>query len=135
MKHISFADKTVFVTDEAADSLVEYTALLGAAQSADSVRMRAVGQDGNEADVDFVLNASTNLVSESTNATMEPPENAEAVAYMREKIELLRNHRRSSRRTTSTSSAKARTTSTSPEPAGGSISPARVQRGAIAGSL
>ena len=91
MKHISFADKTVFVSDEAADSLVEYTALLGAAQSADSVRLRAVGQDGNEADVDFVLNASTNLLSESTNATMEPPENAEAVAYMRDKIELLRN--------------------------------------------
>ncbi len=91
MKHLSFADKTVFVGDEAADLLVEYAALLGATQSADSVRLRAVGQDGNEVEVDFVLNASTNLASESTNVTMDPPANVEAVAYMRRKIELLRN--------------------------------------------
>ncbi|MCR2814552.1 hypothetical protein [Microbacterium jiangjiandongii] len=39
----------------------------------------------------FVLNASTNLAFEPTNTGMEPPENAEAVAYIQEKIDLLRN--------------------------------------------
>lgn len=91
MKHISFADKTLFVVDDLADLLVEYSALLGAAQSADSVRVRAVGQDGNEVDVDLVLNSATNIVSESTNSAMQPPENADAVAYMRTRIEIIRN--------------------------------------------
>ena len=91
MKHISFADKTLFVDDEVADSLVAYAALLGAEQSADSVRLRAIGQDGNEVEVDFVLNAATNLVTESTNTTMQPPRNQDAVDYIQAKIEAIRN--------------------------------------------
>jgi len=91
MKHISFADKTLFVGDDVADLLVEYAALLGAAQSADSVRVSAVGQDGNEVEVDFVLNAATNIASETTNSTMQPPANDEAEAYMRERIGVLQN--------------------------------------------
>ncbi len=91
MKHISFADKTLFIDDEAADCLVEYAALLGAEHSADAVRLRAVGQDGNEVEVDLVLNSATNLASESTNSTLRPPENSDAVAYMRLRIEAIRN--------------------------------------------
>jgi hypothetical protein len=91
MKHISFADKTLFVNDDAADLLVEYAALLGAEQSADSVRLRAIGQDGNEVEVDLVLNAATNLASESTNSSAEAPQNDEAVEYMTGKIKAIRN--------------------------------------------
>ena len=91
MKHISFADKTLFVDDDAADCLIEYAALLAAEHTGDSVRLRAIGQDGNEVEVDFVLNSATNLASESTNSSVEPPENAEAVEYMRSRIEVLRN--------------------------------------------
>ena len=91
MKHISFADKTLFVDDDSADCLVEYAALLGAQHSADSVRLRAIGQDGNEVEVDFVLNSSTNLVTESTNASMQPPTNADAIDYMRSRIDAIRN--------------------------------------------
>ncbi|MFS0866385.1 hypothetical protein AB3M83_03500 [Microbacterium sp. 179-B 1A2 NHS] len=91
MKHITFAEKSLFVDDDAADCLVEYATLLGAAHSADSVRIRAIGTDGNEVEADFVLNQATNLMSESTTADMEPPENTDAVAYMRGRIEILRN--------------------------------------------
>jgi len=91
MKHISFADKSLFVSDAAADLLVEYAALLGADQSADSVRLRAIGHDGNEVEVDLVLNAATNLASESTNSAAEAPWNDEAVAYMRTRIDAIRN--------------------------------------------
>jgi len=91
MKHISFADKTLFVNDDAADLLVEYAALLGAEQSADSVRLRAIGQDGNEVEVDLVLNAATNLASESTNSAAEAPQNEEAVEYLRSRIDAIRN--------------------------------------------
>jgi hypothetical protein len=91
MKHISFADKTVFVDDEAADCLVEYAALLGAEHTADSVRVRGIGQDGNEVEVDLVLNAATNLASESTNSAVQPPTNEAAVAYMRNRMDAIRN--------------------------------------------
>jgi len=88
--HITFADKTVFVDDETGDALVEYAGLLGAEHSADTVRIRAVGGDGNEVRAAFVLNAATNLMAETTNSHLEPPKNEEAVAYMRAKIDQLR---------------------------------------------
>ena len=91
MKHITFAEKSLFVDDEAADTLVEYAALLGTAHTADTVRLRAIGGDGNEVEADFVLNQSTNLMSESTTADMTAPQNDEAVAYMRGRIDILRN--------------------------------------------
>lgn len=92
MKHITFADKTLFVDDETSDTLVEYAGLLGAHNTADTVRVMAVGGDGNEVDADFVLNASTNLMAESTNSDMQPPRNDDAVAYMRSKIDQLRSN-------------------------------------------
>jgi len=93
VKHISFADKTLFVDDAAADLLVEYAALLGAENSADAVRVYAIGQDGNEVEVNFVLNAATNLASESTNSSAQPPSNDQAVEYMRAKIDAIRHPR------------------------------------------
>lgn len=91
MKHITFAEKTLFVDDDTADCLVEYAAALGAAGTADTVRVRGIGGDGNEVEADFVLNPATNLMSESTNSDAGPPANDEAVAYMRRRIDMLRN--------------------------------------------
>ena len=91
VKHLSFADKNLFVDDITADVLVEYAGLLAAEQSGDTVTVRAIGQDGNEVDASFVLSMGTNLVAESTNSHMEPPDNEVAVAYMRERIGLMRN--------------------------------------------
>ncbi|WP_307381512.1 hypothetical protein [Microbacterium sp. W4I20] len=79
------------MSDDAADLLVEYAALLGQERSADAVRLRAIGQDGNEVEVDFVLNPATNLASESTNSSVQPPSNKEAIAYLRAKIDAIRN--------------------------------------------
>ena len=90
VKHISFADKAFFLDDATADSIVEYAGVLGAEHSADTIRVRGVGPDGNEVEMDFVLNSATNLMSESTNSDLEPPTNEEAVAYMRERISVLR---------------------------------------------
>lgn len=91
MKRITFADRTVLVDDETSDCLVEYAALLGASHTADTVRIRAIGQDGDDVDVDLVLNAAANMVAESTHSSTEPPPNTEACAYMREKMDRLRN--------------------------------------------
>ena len=91
MKHLSFADKTLFVDDATADALVEYAGLLAAQQSGDTVTVRAIGGDGNEVEVSLVLNAGTNLATETTTGAMEPPGNPTEVAYMQERIELIRN--------------------------------------------
>lgn len=91
MKHLSYGDKTLFVDDATADALVEYAGLIAAEQSGDTVTVRAIGQDGNEVQVSIVLNAGTALASETTNAGLEPPSNPTEVAYMLERIELIRN--------------------------------------------
>jgi hypothetical protein len=91
MKHVSYADKTIFLDDLTADLLVEYAGLLAAEQSGDTVTVRAIGQDGNEVDASLVLNMATNLVTESTNSEIEAPANEVAAAYMRERIDMIRN--------------------------------------------
>ncbi|MBW9110006.1 hypothetical protein JNB63_04275 [Microbacterium trichothecenolyticum] len=90
MKHVSYADKTVFLDDETADVLLEYAGLLAAQQSGDTVTVRAIGQDGNEVEATFVLNMATNMVAESTDSDVAPPSNEVAVEYMQEKISLIR---------------------------------------------
>jgi hypothetical protein len=90
MKHITFADKTLFVDDDTSDALVEYAGLLGAEGTADTVRVTAIGGDGNQVEADFVLNAATNLMAETTNSDMQPPRNDEAISYMRSKMDQLR---------------------------------------------
>ncbi len=91
VKRISFADRTILIDDETCQRLIEYAALLGSQQSADTVRISGIGQDGDDIEADFVLNAASNLVAESTHSTLQPPPNPEAIAYMREKTKLLRD--------------------------------------------
>lgn len=85
MKHITYGDKTIFLTDESADTLLEYAAVLADQSRADTVELKAVGPDGNEVTVSILLDAGASLMAESTNSTMTPPENAEAIRYMRER--------------------------------------------------
>ncbi|WP_207454796.1 hypothetical protein [Desertivibrio insolitus] len=87
MKHISVAEKSLLVGDEAADTLIEYAALLGKLNSADSVQLNAVGIDGEEVTASFLLNSGSVFVVQSTNSTLPEPDNDAVVAYMREKLD------------------------------------------------
>jgi hypothetical protein len=89
MKHITFSDKSLLVDDEAADLLLEYAALLASRASADTVDLVGIEPNGNEVTATFLLDTGAPLMAESTNATMTPPENSEAIRYMRERIMLL----------------------------------------------
>jgi hypothetical protein len=91
VKHVTFADKTLLMGDDAADCLLEYSRLLGDASRVDTVTVRAVGPDGNTVDVSLLLNSSSTLIIESTNSTMQPPDNNEAVRYMQSRIDSIRN--------------------------------------------
>jgi hypothetical protein len=86
MKHVTYANKSLLMDDEAADLLAEYAAALGSHDQADAVKVRAVSDDGNDVEATIVLNASSDLIVESTNSAMEPPINEEIVAYMRDAI-------------------------------------------------
>lgn len=89
MKHVTFADKSLLMGDEAADTLLEYARLLGDTAQADTVTLSAISPDGNVVEASFLLNANTVLMIESTNAPMDSPDNSEAVGEMRERIEAI----------------------------------------------
>jgi hypothetical protein len=88
MKHVTYADKSLLVDDDTADCLLEYARVLGMNGGADTVMVRAVGADGNEVEATFLLNSSTEMMAETASANMRPPANPDAVAYMREQIDL-----------------------------------------------
>jgi hypothetical protein len=89
VKHVVFAEKSLLMGDDAADLLLEYARLLGETSHVDTVSIRAIGSDGNTVDVGFLLNVSSVMVVESTNSTVEPPGNDEAVRYMQARIDYL----------------------------------------------
>jgi chemotaxis response regulator CheB len=86
MKHITFADKSLLLGDEAADALVEYAALIAKTENADSVTLTGFGADGQEVEATYVLDRGTVLMAESSHTSMNEPENGDAVMQMREKI-------------------------------------------------
>lgn len=89
MKHVTYADKALFLDDDAADWMMEYARALGSAGMTDSVKLTGIGIDGNEVEATFLLNASTELVIQTTRNALEGPSNEEAVGYMQERTQLI----------------------------------------------
>ncbi|WP_396667452.1 hypothetical protein [Microbacterium sp. R86528] len=91
MKHVKFADKSLLMDDETADRLLEYAQVLADTSHADSVSLRAISPDGNTIEGRFLLNSASVMLVESTNSEVNPPDNAEAVKYMTERIRALKS--------------------------------------------
>jgi hypothetical protein len=89
MKHLTYADQSVLIGDEAADVLIRFSAWLAEKGHADAVSLNVLGNEGDEIVASFVLGTGTNLMAASTNSTIPEPDNREGIAYMNEKIELL----------------------------------------------
>ncbi|MGC5225284.1 hypothetical protein ACPW96_22175 [Micromonospora sp. DT81.3] len=89
MKHVTFGEKSLFVGDDAADTLLEYARVLSDTGAADTVTLRAISPDGNTVDASFLLNANTVLLTESTNSEVTPPDNTEAVRDMQDRIDAI----------------------------------------------
>lgn len=90
MKHVTYGQRSLLMSDASAGALIDYAAALGAERRADTVALSAIGPEGDEVEVTFLLNASTALVLESTSGYAPPPANGDAVAYMVERTQLLR---------------------------------------------
>ena len=89
MKHVTYADKALFLDDESADWLMEYARALGVAGMTDSISLRVIGVDGNEVDATFLLNPNTELVTQTTRNSLDDPKNDAAVGYMQERTRLI----------------------------------------------
>jgi hypothetical protein len=89
MKHVTYGGKPLLVDDDAAEWLMEYARALGSAHMTDTVTLRAIGADGNEVSVTFLLNAGTELMTETARSTGEAPRNDEVVGYMQERTRLI----------------------------------------------
>ena len=89
MKRVTFSNRSLLMGDDAADALVEYSALIARRGSADTVALRAVGADAEVVDATFMLGSGTILMAQSAHSTMEEPENSEAVFTLRQKIKRL----------------------------------------------
>lgn len=90
MKHVTYGEKSLLMSDASADALIGYAAAIGMENSADVITLSAIGMDGNEAEVAFLLNASTAMVVESASGHGSPPENEEVVFYMQERTQRMR---------------------------------------------
>lgn len=86
MKHVTYADKSVLMGDDAADVLLEYARLLADSGRADSVTLQAISPDGNTVDTSFLLSPSSTMMMESTNTDIQAPNNDEVVAEIKERI-------------------------------------------------
>ena len=89
MKHITYAEKSLLVGDEAADVLLDYAAALTTAGRGDKVDLNATGADGDVVVASFVLGQGVSIMAETTTSTAPEPENSEVVAYMNEQIAAL----------------------------------------------
>jgi hypothetical protein len=87
MKHITYAEKSLLLGDDAADALIAYAALLATHGRGDSVTLRALSSDGDEVDATFLLTAGAPLMAETASRRLPEPENADAVARMRVQID------------------------------------------------
>ncbi len=79
---MTMAEKSLLIGDAAADTLVRYAALLAKLGSGDAVELSAVGVDGEQVEVTFLLNSGTVMIAETTNSTLPEPDNSEQVEYM-----------------------------------------------------
>ena len=90
--HVTIAGTSLLVGDEVAVELLRYAALLGKIASADSVPVRSIGLNGEEVEATFLLNPGIAMMAESTASKLPEPDNTDALAYLRERIQLFEDY-------------------------------------------
>ncbi len=86
MRHVTIAEKSLLIGDDAATTLLRYAALVGKLNTSDVVDLRAYGADGELVEASFLLNSGTVMMVESSRSELPEPDNGEAVQYMTERL-------------------------------------------------
>ena len=87
MKHLTYSEKSLLVSDEAADLVLEYASALSNRGESDTVQILAFGADGDEVTATLLLGQGAPLMAESVTTSMSEPDNAETIGYIRAALE------------------------------------------------
>jgi hypothetical protein len=86
MKHVTYAERSLLIGDDAADLVLEYASALANEGASDTVRLNALGADGDEVVATLLLGQGVPLMAETSSTSLTALDNTEAVEYMREKL-------------------------------------------------
>jgi hypothetical protein len=70
---------------------LEYAAAVVSAHTGDTVKLKAIGSDGNAVEATFLLGEGAPLMAESASADVNEPDNSSGIQYMRERLRLLKS--------------------------------------------
>lgn len=88
MQHITFGGKSLLVGDAIAEALLQYAAVLTGESRADTVRVTAIDEGGDEVTATFLLGPGATMMAETAHTKLPEPDNQAALEY----IELARMH-------------------------------------------
>ena len=89
MKHLTYSEKSLLVSDQTADLVLEYASALSNQGASDTVNLTAFGSDGDEVTATLLLGQGAPLMAESVTTSMADPNNDEAIEYMQRKLQEL----------------------------------------------
>lgn len=89
MKHVTYADKSLLLGDDTADTLIRYAAALTQHGTADSVEVKAISSDGDSVTATFLLGPGAPLMAETATNDLPEPDNSDVTTHMQERIGML----------------------------------------------
>ena len=87
MKRIRVNDTLLLTGDVVADLVADYAVLVARVASADGVHLNAYDEGGDYVQATIVLTSGASLLVESTNSNLPDPDNSDAEAYVRSRID------------------------------------------------
>ncbi len=86
---ILYAGRTFLAGHEVVTLLLDYSAALARAGSADNVQLRTLDPDGTVEEISLVVGAGIPILGETSHAIGPGPANSGAIAYLRGELERL----------------------------------------------
>jgi hypothetical protein len=86
MRRVTLVDRPLLIGNEAAELLLDYAALIAQLGRGDSVRLNAIGTDGEDVAIGVLLTSGSTMLVESAASLLPEPDNAVAIAYLTERL-------------------------------------------------
>lgn len=86
---IVYAGRTFLAGQDAVNLLIDYSAALARAGSADAIQLRTIDPDGTVEEISFVIGAGIPLLGETSHAVGPGPVNTQAMEYMQRELDRL----------------------------------------------
>lgn len=93
MREVVYAGGSFVTSDEIAEALLDYASELANVERAATIRVPAVGAVGDTREVTVVIGPASQLMSETVESAVTPPDGATFVADIAERTRELHRHR------------------------------------------